>query len=514
MFNKSYMFRTNDNHNFCVPLDTKISELQKYVSTILLTGEKEATYDMKWGDLDILDPHEIIKYKITDNQNGMPLFKIYNEFVDIDYKTPEINYNTNTINFQKAGLDINFIRTVKLSKNIANDKKYPPPLGEITLFQSNSESNLALNQFDAMIVNFSRSRPSRTGKKLAVKLYCNNINVISGDNKDKERKIIDKVKQNYVYSPSQKWIEGIMHHAQKEHHYLETMGSQFLSPQIHYDVSMNSHLKQENIRNVLTLEVFTLYNKNFICYNSNYRKFMGINDIIDNFNMGDELIFYEQCFTKKNDYFNMTLGDLGIGIHDIIKVTKNRVIGEFFLKSVDGKTLTFLLEENMSVKKLKYLVQMRLGPHPLEQRLIASGRQLEVGNLSDYGVDRLHTIHLLFRLESGDSRQYNTSNACKNGYIVQRIWIDDYDVEEWNTQTFETYKINIINNIQHNKIIPIPQECINNKEWMELYSKEQNLTNKAKNKIRCLKCALFKIASKNVFPLEIFDVISQLMMHL
>jgi hypothetical protein len=72
---------------------------------------------------------------------------------------------------------------------------------------------------------------------------------------------------------------------------------------------------------------------------------------------------------------------------------------QIIVKDLTGKSNTFEFDSSTTIDEVKKAVQDKTGIPETEQRLVWSGKQLELGRtLGDYKIDDNSTIHLVLRL--------------------------------------------------------------------------------------------------------------------
>lgn len=76
---------------------------------------------------------------------------------------------------------------------------------------------------------------------------------------------------------------------------------------------------------------------------------------------------------------------------------------QLFIKSINGKTRTLMVEPTTTVGELKRQMQEKEGINPDEQRMIFAGKNLEdTKTMADYNLQAESTVHLVLRVRGGD----------------------------------------------------------------------------------------------------------------
>jgi len=80
----------------------------------------------------------------------------------------------------------------------------------------------------------------------------------------------------------------------------------------------------------------------------------------------------------------------------------NVATGQFFVKTLVGKTLTYDLHPGMTIGQIKNMISQTENIPADQQRLIFSGKQLDdERTLEDYEIKDQSNLHLILRLRGG-----------------------------------------------------------------------------------------------------------------
>lgn len=75
---------------------------------------------------------------------------------------------------------------------------------------------------------------------------------------------------------------------------------------------------------------------------------------------------------------------------------------QIFIKTLTGRTVSLIVEEDESIKTVKQKFKDKDGIPVNEQRLLYGGHELKDNQtLKDYGIYRDATLHLVLRLPGG-----------------------------------------------------------------------------------------------------------------
>lgn len=114
-----------------------------------------------------------------------------------------------------------------------------------------------------------------------------------------------------------------------------------------------------------------------------------------------KLVFVNGRNTELNDD-SQSISHYGLqpGSQVTLLVTKPAKI-QVFLRNEKGNVTTYDIKPDETVNDFKAKVQCREGVQVSQQRLLHQSREMIQGKLSDYNVQEMSTIDLMFRLRGG-----------------------------------------------------------------------------------------------------------------
>lgn len=450
-----------------LPLNLKIKDLNR-----LLNVDNTKNIEPVLGDLVITDNLEPFEVTLDQYNIGTELYKIIND-VKFNSTTTISPCQNNKLFFDRSKCEIKFNRTLRVPDD---NKQYqlPPSLGVFELDNLGTDIFLPMYQREAMWMNFSAPT------KVAVKIGLGSVNAISGE--PWEDGVLKKEPQNYIVCPDQPWLDGV----KIKDFQGQNLVRQFVAAPLSSESLLEAQINKEKIEGGLKFEVFQLYDKNYQAYSPKFKKLVDINKtpIELGLKLKDKVVFLKKL--NRNVSNLITLENFGILDEDILNINITQSMGTVLVKLLTGQQCVCKIDKNTTTLDLKNQVNQFLKIPVVQQKLIYAGKLLQDSNsLFHCGIKNNSTIYLTHYLWGGGGPNNNANNnermmgIAAGGLILQKIYNDFEDFNNWNQKNYQKCSIYIVNNQQYKSKMPATSITTSTYKslgypWFEIYDEHKD----------------------------------------
>ncbi|KAG9000918.1 hypothetical protein FRB93_012523 [Tulasnella sp. JGI-2019a] len=303
-------------------------------------------------------------------------------------------------------------------------------------------------------------------RPVAIRVFAGGVNGLSGQvdlAKDgerpvKRRKTELETTQDYVVVPGQLWLDGFV---SSDHEV-----KQFVAKPLNRGETVESQITGSDKLGGMQLELTSSFETNFAVVTGADNRYLNRFDTPDTagLSVGDQVTLLEGRASPYTpiDKECRTLGEL-MSLLDIgpnsdeatldmqdVRLQNTRDF-KIYVKTLTGKTI-MLFGVNDTLEHIKQMIYEREGIPPDQQRFVFAGKDLDADfSLSDYGIQKDSTVHLVLRLRGGGS-DVNMLGLGAGGKIEQKINKDTTDLRIWDLESSVLINIQILNSLDFNHV--------------------------------------------------------------